>query len=365
MGEGVAFSHVNKFFGDVRAVDDLSFAVEEGEFLVLVGPSGCGKTTALRMVAGLERPSSGEISIAGRVVNSVAPRDRDIAMVFQSYALYPHMSVFDNLAFGLKQRKTPRDEIRTRVADAAAMLGLEPLLTRHPRELSGGQRQRVALGRAIVRRPKVFLMDEPLSNLDAQLRLRTRAEIAALHRRLATTMIYVTHDQVEAMTMGTRIAVMKEGVLQQIDTPRRLYDMPNNTFVATFIGSPSMNLIEGSLQRVGEGVTFAGGGITLDLGPAMAARAGGAGSAILGIRPEQFERKPVASAAGAISGEVQLIEPMGSDLFVTVAPGDGGERPPIVARLDPATPARLGERLSLRPILDAAHLFDAVSGLRR
>src|SRR5487761_1899808 len=317
----VTYDHVVKrYTADLTVVKDFNVEIKDKEFMVLVGPSGCGKSTALRMLAGLESISEGEIRIGDRMVNNDAAKDRDIAMVFQSYALYPHMSVYDNMAFPLQMAHMKKPDIDKRVRNASKILGLDNFLKRKPRALSGGQRQRVALGRAIVRRPKVFLMDEPLSNLDAQLRLRTRAEIAALHRRLATTMIYVTHDQVEAMTMGTRIAVMKEGVLQQIDTPRRLYDMPNNTFVATFIGSPSMNLIEGNLQRVGEGVTFSGGGITLDLGPAMAARAGGAGSAILGIRPEQFERKPVASAAGAISGEVQLIEPMGSDLFVTVAP---------------------------------------------
>ncbi|WBL36511.1 ATP-binding cassette domain-containing protein [Tepidiforma flava] len=244
---GVEFDRVHKTFGHVRAVRDLTLEVREGEFLVLVGPSGCGKTTALRMVAGLEEPTSGDIRIDGRSVLGVEPRDRDIAMVFQSYALYPHMSVYDNLAFGLRQRKTPKADVDRRIREVAEMLEIGHLLNRRPRELSGGQRQRVALGRAIARRPRVFLMDEPLSNLDAQLRLRTRAELSDLHRRLGTTLIYVTHDQVEAMTMGTRIAVMHDGVLQQVATPQLIYDRPANTFVASFIGSPAMNLLRGDL----------------------------------------------------------------------------------------------------------------------
>jgi len=351
---GVTFSNINKQFGDVRAVRDLSFEVDEGEFLVLVGPSGCGKTTALRMVAGLEEQTSGDISIAGRSVTGVQPRDRDIAMVFQSYALYPHMTVFDNLAFGLKQRRTPKAEIATRVNEAAAMLDIVPLLQRRPKQLSGGQRQRVALGRAIVRRPKVFLMDEPLSNLDAQLRLRTRAEISSLHRRLQTTVMYVTHDQVEAMTMGTRIAVMKDGVLQQMDTPQRLYDQPANTFVATFIGSPSMNLVEGEAVRIGESVAFVNAEATLPLPAQLAAALPATGRAILGIRPEQFQRTPSSRGEPSFRGEVVLVEPLGSDLFVTIAT-TGGQ---VTARLDPATSATVGDQLCLVPILETCHLFD-------
>ena len=237
----ITYKNVWKKFGDVVALQDVNIDIEDKEFLVLVGPSGCGKSTALRCLAGLEEISEGEVLIGDRVVNDVAPKDRDIAMVFQSYALYPHMSVFDNMAFGLKLRKTPKEEINRRVEDAAEILGIEGLLNRKPKELSGGQRQRVAVGRAIVREPKVFLFDEPLSNLDAKLRVQTRTQISKLHQRLATTFIYVTHDQVEAMTMATRIAVLNKGLLQQLDTPQQLYDYPDNLFVAGFIGSPAMN----------------------------------------------------------------------------------------------------------------------------
>ena len=240
----VVLDHVTKQFGNVTAVNDLSISVRDKEFLVLVGPSGCGKTTALRMVAGLEEVSGGTISIGDRVVNDVSPKDRDIAMVFQSYALYPHMNVYDNMAFGLKMRHIPKEEIGRRVKEAASILGIEMLLDRKPKALSGGQRQRVALGRAIVREPAVFLMDEPLSNLDAKLRVATRAELIKLHQRLQTTIIYVTHDQVEAMTMGTRIAVMRDGVLQQLESPKNIYEHPANMFVAGFIGSPAMNFFD-------------------------------------------------------------------------------------------------------------------------
>jgi multiple sugar transport system ATP-binding protein len=244
----VTYKNVYKRFGDVTAVNNLNIHVDDKEFLVLVGPSGCGKTTALRCLAGLEEITEGEILIGDRVVNDVAPKDRDIAMVFQSYALYPHLSVYDNMAFGLKLRKVPKEEIKRRVGEAADILGIRDLLDRKPRQLSGGQRQRVAVGRAIVREPKVFLFDEPLSNLDAKLRVAMRAEISKLHQRLQTTFIYVTHDQIEAMTMATRIAVINKGVLQQLDTPQNLYDRPNNLFVAGFIGSPAMNFFPGRLR---------------------------------------------------------------------------------------------------------------------
>src|SRR5512143_1417384 len=256
---GVVYDHVTKQFGDVTAVNDLSIEVKDKEFLVLVGPSGCGKTTALRLLAGLEEISSGSIRIGERVVNDVPPKDRDIAMVFQSYALYPHMSVYDNMAFGLKLRKVPKAEIDKRVKQAAEILGIAQLLDRKPRQLSGGQRQRVAVGRAIVRSPKVFLFDEPLSNLDAKLRVETRAGISKLHQRLGTTFIYVTHDQVEAMTMASRSAVMKDGLLQQIDSPQNLYDHPGNIFVAGFIGSPSMNFFDATLVEQ-DGKLFIDGG---------------------------------------------------------------------------------------------------------
>ena len=255
----VTYENVTKRFGDVVAVNDMDIFVEDKEFLVLVGPSGCGKTTALRLLAGLEEITEGTILIEDRVVNDIAPKDRDIAMVFQSYALYPHMTVFNNMAFGLRLRKTPKQEIKTRVEEAAEILGIEALLDRKPRQLSGGQRQRVAVGRAIVREPKVFLFDEPLSNLDAKLRVQTRAEISKLHQRLQTTFIYVTHDQVEAMTMATRIAVIKDGILHQVDTPQNLYDHPSNVFVAGFIGSPAMNFFNARLDR-------ADGGLIIDAG---------------------------------------------------------------------------------------------------
>src|SRR5512143_2216440 len=245
----VTYENVVKKFGDMAAVDNISFHVDDKEFLVLVGPSGCGKTTALRLLAGLEEITEGVIKIGDRVVNDIAPKDRDIAMVFQSYALYPHLSVFDNMAFGLKLRKVAKDEIKRRVGEAAEVLGITDLLQRKPRQLSGGQRQRVAVGRAIVREPKVFLFDEPLSNLDAKLRVAMRAEISKLHQRLQTTFIYVTHDQTEAMTMATRIAVINKGVLQQLDSPQMLYDHPNNLFVAGFIGSPAMNFFPGKLRK--------------------------------------------------------------------------------------------------------------------
>src|SRR6476619_6397047 len=263
----VAFERVSKIYPDgTRAVNDINLEIHDGEFMVLVGPSGCGKTTALRMVAGLEEISRGELRIGDRVVNHVPSRDRDIAMVFQSYALYPHLSVYENIAFGLKIKKIPKDEIDRRVARAADVLGLEPYLQRKPRALSGGQRQRVAMGRAIVREPAAFLMDEPLSNLDAKLRVQTRAEIAKLQRELGVTTIYVTHDQVEAMTMGHRVAVMRKGELQQVDEPQTLYDRPVNIFVGGFIGSPSMNMLEATIERSNGSLTVAAGDQRIDVG---------------------------------------------------------------------------------------------------
>jgi multiple sugar transport system ATP-binding protein len=298
----VTFDHLYKRYGDdVIAVNDLNLEIQDGEFLVLVGPSGCGKTTALRCVAGLEEISEGRLLIGDRVVNDVAPKDRDIAMVFQSYALYPHMTVFDNLAFGLKLRKTKKEEIKRRVDEAARILGLEKLLDRKPKALSGGQRQRVALGRAIVREPSVFLMDEPLSNLDAKLRVQTRAEIARLHQRLGTTTIYVTHDQVEAMTMGDRICVMRDGLLQQVGSPQDLYDHPANVFVAGFIGSPSMNF---ATTRSGDGDELYLGNARLDLKGDHARVAGErpkGSNLLIGFRPEHLEL-----ANGQGDGAVQI-----------------------------------------------------------
>src|SRR3954470_8178637 len=287
----VTFDHVFKRYGDVTAVQDLNLEIGDGEFMVLVGPSGCGKTTSLRMIAGLEEISDGNLRIGDRVVNDVAPKDRDIAMVFQSYALYPHMSVRDNLAFGLKLRKVPKADIDKRIQETARILQLEKLLERKPKELSGGQRQRVALGRAIVREPAVFLMDEPLSNLDAKLRVQTRAEIARLHQRLRTTVVYVTHDQVEAMTMGDRICVMNFGVLQQVGAPQDLYERPINKFVAGFIGSPAMNFINVTPTTEGGQTVLKNSSVDLPLPESLRAAVTDAGSKELtaGIRPEHFE----------------------------------------------------------------------------
>jgi multiple sugar transport system ATP-binding protein len=316
---------VSKIYPDgTRAVSDLDVEVDDGEFMVLVGPSGCGKTTALRMLAGLEDISEGVIKIGDRVVNHVPPRDRDIAMVFQSYALYPHLSVYDNIAFGLKLRREKKSEIDKRVQEAAQILGLEPFLKRKPRALSGGQRQRVAMGRAIVRRPQAFLMDEPLSNLDAKLRVQTRAEIASLQDELGTTTIYVTHDQIEAMTMGDRVAVMRKGHLQQVDPPQVLYDHPVNLFVGGFIGSPAMNMVEATLERANGGYSARLGGQQLALAdevfssrPALKTYEGR--TIVLGIRPEHLEDAALAADTPAdrrLHGKVQLREALGSEIMV-------------------------------------------------
>jgi multiple sugar transport system ATP-binding protein len=321
----VEFSDVAKVFPDgTRAVSDLSLQTQDGEFMVLVGPSGCGKTTALRMVAGLEDISEGQIKIGDRVVNEVPSRDRDIAMVFQSYALYPHLSVYDNIAFSLRLRKERKDEIDRRVREAARVLDLEPLLDRKPRALSGGQRQRVAMGRAIVRQPAAFLMDEPLSNLDAKLRVQMRAEISKLQRNLGVTTIYVTHDQVEAMTMGDRVAVMRRGELQQVAPPQELYDRPLNLFVGGFIGSPAMNLLEATLERVDGGLAAVLGGQRIRLDdecvsarPALKDYAGR--PVVVGIRPEQLEDAAIARDIPddrRLRGEVELREALGSELMV-------------------------------------------------
>jgi multiple sugar transport system ATP-binding protein len=320
----VTFEAVGKVYGDgTRAVRSLDLEVGDGEFMVLVGPSGCGKTTALRMVAGLEEITEGEIKIGQRVVNKLEPRDRDIAMVFQNYALYPHMDVARNMAFGLTTRKVPKAEIRSRVRRIASVLGLQALLDRRPAQLSGGQRQRVAMGRAIVREPHVFLMDEPLSNLDAKLRVQMRAEIARIQRELSATTIYVTHDQVEAMTMGDRVAVLRGGVLQQLDSPQRLYDSPANLFVATFIGSPSMNLVEATIERRDDGLVCMVGdqelAIPRDVERRLAAHAGR--TVALGIRPERLEHAalvPSCPQDQRLRGVVRLTEALGSALLAHV-----------------------------------------------
>jgi multiple sugar transport system ATP-binding protein len=308
------FVHVGKSFGDFHAVRDLNLRVDEGEFVVLVGPSGCGKTTALRMVAGLEEVSIGEIKIGGRVVNDLAPRDRDIAMVFQNYALYPHKSVYENLVFGLRMRKVPKDEQRRRVEEIARVLGLADMLDRRPAQLSGGQRQRVAMGRAIVREPKAFLMDEPLSNLDAKLRVQMRAEIARIQQALHVTTLYVTHDQVEAMTMGDRVAVMRGGILQQVDTPQRIYDAPANLFVASFVGSPPMNIFEARVEAQGTRLVF--GETQLDLG-GRALRAYDGRRVAVGIRPEEV-REASGWDGARIRGRVLLVEALGAEQLVHI-----------------------------------------------
>ncbi|MCJ7700965.1 MAG: ABC transporter ATP-binding protein [Anaerolineales bacterium] len=355
----VLFEHVTKRFDDVVAVNDLDINIEDKEFLVLVGPSGCGKTTALRCLAGLEDISEGQILIGDHVVNDVAPKDRDIAMVFQSYALYPHMSVYDNMAFGLKLRKYPKDEIKRRVDEAAAILGIETLLDRKPRQLSGGQRQRVALGRAIVREPKVFLLDEPLSNLDAKLRVQTRTEITKLHQRLQTTFIYVTHDQTEAMTMATRIAVMNFGVLQQLDTPQSLYDRPDNLFVAGFIGSPAMNFFEGKLVK-NDGNMFVECGsfsvqIPEDRADAYVPNDGK--SIIFGLRPEdihdpKFEAQDILGRG--VEASVEVTELMGNEIFVFLKSGNDD----YVARIDPRTNFRMGDKVKITFNMGNMHIFD-------
>ena len=322
---GVTFEGVAKVYPDgTTAVSGLDLAIADGEFMVLVGPSGCGKTTALRMLAGLEDISAGTVRIGDRVVNHIASRDRDIAMVFQSYALYPHLSVYENIAFGLRIKKVPKDEIDRRVQDAARILDLEPFLKRRPRALSGGQRQRVAMGRAIVRQPQAFLMDEPLSNLDAKLRVQMRAEISRLQSDLGVTTVYVTHDQIEAMTMGDRVAVMRKGELQQVATPQDLYDRPVNLFVGGFIGSPAMNMVEAVLERNGDGLVAKIGNQRLSLDsqvaairPSLAAHVGR--KVILGVRPESLEDAalvPDAPAGRRLSGQVQLREALGSEIMV-------------------------------------------------
>src|SRR5512136_2642381 len=355
----VTFDHVTKKFGDVIAVNDLNIEVADKEFLVLVGPSGCGKTTALRCLAGLEDVTDGKIMIGEQVVNDVAPKDRDIAMVFQSYALYPHMSVYDNMAFGLKLRKVPKNEIKRRVQVAAEILGIETLLSRKPRQLSGGQRQRVAVGRAIVREPKVFLFDEPLSNLDAKLRVETRANISKLHQRLQTTFIYVTHDQIEAMTMASRIAVINKGLLQQVDTPSNLYEHPDNLFVAGFIGSPAMNFFKAKLVR-GDGKLFVDGSsfnvevpsFKNDTYVKYIDR-----PVIMGIRPEDIQDPhylPPEIIPQPVDGMVDVTELMGNEIQLYITTGEHS----FVARVDPRTKAAMGQRTQVVFNMGNMHLFD-------
>ena len=371
----IVLDNVSKIFaGGVTAVDGVSLTIESGEFLVLVGPSGCGKSTLLRMVAGLEETTEGTVTIGGTDVTELPPRDRDVAMVFQSYALYPHMSVRANLGYGLKVRKTPKAEIAERVKTVADLLGLEPLLDRRPAALSGGQRQRVAMGRAIVRHPKAFLMDEPLSNLDAKLRVSMRAQLGALHARLATTTIYVTHDQIEAMTLGQRVAVMRDGKIQQVDTPQALYAKPANLFVAAFIGSPAMNLVEATIA---DGMLRFGG-----LAIPLPSSAPASGRVIAGIRPECFEGAAFADPSlPRIEVRAEVVEDLGADsnvIFAVDAPpvevgeirGAADDEVTAVAgslftaRVNPGTAAQPGSTLGLAVDPSRFHYFDPDSGLR-
>ena len=361
-GEGaVVLTGITKRFGDVVAVDRLDLAIADREFLVLLGPSGCGKSTALRMIAGLDVPDEGTVSIAGDDVTDIQARDRDVAMVFQSYALYPHMTVRRNIEFPLRNRRVPKAEMVAAVAEASRMLGLDALLDRRPGQLSGGQRQRVALARAVVRRPSVFLMDEPLSNLDAKLRVQTRAELIDLQRRLETTMVYVTHDQVEAMTMGHRIAVMVDGVLQQVGPPAEVYDRPANVFVAGFIGNPPMNLLQGELADGDDGTASVRIGTALlalpDAARAAAARAS-AGAVVMGVRPEHLRLEP----HGPLVATVTVVESLGHERHVVCATSDGQ---PVTARIeaDEAVPAD-GDQVHLSWDPDHLHVFDRASGER-
>ncbi len=355
----VTYDHVYKKYGDVIAVNDLNIQIEDKEFLVLVGPSGCGKTTALRCLAGLEEISEGRILIADQVVNDVAPKDRDIAMVFQSYALYPHMSVFDNMAFGLKLRKVPKQQIQQRVQKAAQILGIETLLDRKPRQLSGGQRQRVAVGRAIVREPKVFLFDEPLSNLDAKLRVETRANISKLHQQLQTTFIYVTHDQMEAMTMATRIAVINRGLLQQIDTPQTLYDRPDNLFVAGFIGSPAMNFFPAKMHMEDGKLYVDGGSFSLKIPDSRSEifKPHAGKDVTFGIRPEDIhnpEFAPPGIDAEPVEAVVDVTELMGNEIFVYLKTGESS----FVARVDPRSRYHVNDKVQMVWNMDNMHIFD-------
>jgi multiple sugar transport system ATP-binding protein len=370
----VTLTGLGKVYPDgTRAVAGLDLAIADGELMVLVGPSGCGKTTTLRMTAGLEEITEGEIRIGGRVVNLLDPRQRDVAMVFQNYALYPHMTVFDNLAFPLRAQGVPRDEVRTRVERTAKLLGLDALLRRKPRALSGGQRQRVAMGRAIVREPQVFLMDEPLSNLDAKLRTQMRAEIAGLQSELGVTTMYVTHDQVEAMTMGTRIAVMRGGQLQQKGPPQRLYDEPDNLFVAAFIGAPAMNLLRGRIERNGTGISCTVGELHLPAPPVLADYDGG--DVAVGVRPESLvDPAHAVPEAPRLRGRVRFVELLGAERLVQIeltarpvvaeepAEGDRDDRALVTARLEAHARVETGDLAEVAVATERLHFFDLATG---
>ena len=354
----VELKNVRKVYeGGVLAVDNCSITINDKEFVVLVGPSGCGKSTTLRMVAGLEEITSGELFIDGKLMNDVAPKDRDIAMVFQNYALYPHMTVYENMAFGLKIRKFPKKEINERVHEAAGILDIEELLDRKPKALSGGQRQRVAVGRAIVRKPKVFLFDEPLSNLDAKLRVQMRAEISALHHRLQATMIYVTHDQTEAMTMGDRIVVLKDGLIQQIGTPLGLYNKPINRFVAGFIGSPQMNIMKSTIRESGGRLVADEGDFTIALegNVANTMRPYLGKDVLVGIRPEDMVVTDKAAQGQTLTARVEVVEPLGAEILLYVSTK---QHESIIVRIPPHHVFKVGDSATLKPALEKIHFFD-------
>ncbi|WP_058989687.1 ABC transporter ATP-binding protein [Anaerococcus rubeinfantis] len=359
----LSLKNINKIYDNgFHAVKDFNMEIEDKEFIIFVGPSGCGKSTTLRMIAGLEEISSGELKIDDKVVNDVLPKDRDIAMVFQNYALYPHMTVYDNMAFSLKIKKMPKDEIDKKVKEAAKILGIESLLKRKPKQLSGGQRQRVAMGRAIVRNPKVFLMDEPLSNLDAKLRVQMRIEISKLHQKLGTTMIYVTHDQTEAMTLGTRIVVMKDGVVQQIDTPQNLYDHPKNLFVASFIGSPQINLIDVEVLKENEDIYVKNDHLKLKLpkekADLLVEKNYVGKKLIFGIRPESIydeeEFLEKADKEAIIDAKIRVYELMGAEVYLYFDLGEDQ----ITARVSPSTKAKVGETTKFAFDMEKSYLFD-------
>lgn len=356
--KGVDFKNVAKRYGNVSIIEGMNLTINHGEFMVLVGPSGCGKSTALRMIAGLEDISDGTITINDKVVNELPPKERDVAMVFQNYALYPHMTVQENIEFGLKIRKVPAEERARLVMEAAQVLGIEKLLERKPKELSGGQRQRVALGRAIVRKPAVFLFDEPLSNLDAKLRGQMRAEIKRLQHKLGVTTVYVTHDQIEAMTMGIRIAVMKEGKLQQVGTPLEVYDTPSNLFVAQFIGTPPMNFLQGAFSA--DGTQLAGKGFTMPVPPELreVAKASPGRKLVIGIRPEHLVADPAITVRLPLT--VEILEPLGDQLVVHGKLDEAD----VVFKVDPHHVLTVGQSVSIGVQIDKLHLFDATSELR-
>jgi len=356
----VRLENVCKQFDEVVAVDNFNMSIQDKEFVVLVGPSGCGKTTTLRMIAGLESITSGDVYIGDNLINKLPAKDRNIAMVFQNYALYPHMTVFDNMAFSLEMRKRPKEEIKQRVQEAAEILGIEPLLSRRPKQLSGGQRQRVAVGRAIVRKPGVFLFDEPLSNLDAKLRVQTRIELKKLHERLATTAVYVTHDQIEAMTMGDRIVVMRDGLIQQIGSPLELYDTPANKFVAGFIGSPAMNFFDADLISAGDAISLQSGEVRIDLPAEISQQLAGYThkQIAVGIRPEDLTVAADHAPGQTIQSTVEVVEPVGNETYVALNAG----KFTLIAAVGRKTQIKTHSNLVIEPSMENLHLFDFESG---